>query len=114
MGEAWEDRLDMALDLAELNIRSIPINVLKPIKGTPLGDVEQISREDILRMTAMFRFIVPEAFIRLDAGGEILGNSGEEAFRSGANAAITGDMLTTSGSGICSDIEMLTEIGFEV
>lgn len=114
MGEAWEDRLDMALDLAELNIRSIPINVLKPIKGTPLGEVSQMSREDILRTVAMFRFIVPEAYIRLAAGREILGNSGEEAFRSGANAAITGDMLTTSGSNIRSDIEMLTKIGFEV
>lgn len=114
MGESWEDRLDMALDLAELNIRSIPINVLKPIKGTPLGGVSQISKNDIIRTVAMFRFIIPEAFIRLAAGRETLGNSGEQAFRSGANAAITGDMLTTTGSNIRSDIEMLEKIGFEI
>lgn len=114
MGESWDDRLDMALDLAELNIRSIPINVLKPIKGTPLGGVGKISPNDILRTVAMFRFIIPEAFIRLAAGRETLENSGEQAFRSGANAAITGDMLTTTGGNIRSDIEMLEKIGFEI
>ena len=62
----------------------------------------------------MFRFIIPEAFIRLAAGRETLGNSGEQAFRSGANAVITGDMLTTTGSNIRSDIEMLEKIGFEI
>jgi biotin synthase len=114
MGETWEDRADMALTLAELEIRSVPINALRPIKGTALGDEKPMTEEDILRTAAIFRFILPEAYIRLAAGRIIMERSGERAFRSGANAAITGDMLTTSGNDIRTDIEMLKKLGFDV
>lgn len=49
MGESWEDRIDMALSLAELEVDSIPLNLLTPIPGTPLEQVEPISQEDVLR-----------------------------------------------------------------
>lgn len=114
MGETWEDRVDMALTLAELGIRSVPINALRPIKGTALENETPLTEEDILRTAAIFRFILPEAYIRLAAGRIIMENSGERAFRSGVNAAITGDMLTTSGNNIQTDREMLTGLGFEV
>ena len=114
MGETWEDRLDMALTLSELGIKSVPINALRPIKGTPLAGSEPITEEDIPRTAALFRFILPDAYVRLAAGRIIMDNSGERAFRSGANAAITGDMLTTSGNSISADLEMLTELGFDV
>ena len=61
----------------------------------------------------MFRFIVPQADIRLAAGRDLLSGCGRRAFRSGANSTITGDMLTTSGNKIAQDIEMLHEIGFD-
>jgi biotin synthase len=114
MGETWEDRLDMAVSLSELNIDSIPINALMPIKGTPLEKEKQLSAEDILRTVAMFRYINPTAEIRLAAGRNIMDNSGEQAFHSGANATITGDMLTTSGSNINADMEMLKKMGFDI
>jgi biotin synthase len=57
MGETWEDRLDMAISLAELEIDSIPINALMPIKGTQLEDQEVLTEEDILRTIAFFRYI---------------------------------------------------------
>lgn len=107
MGETWEDRLDMAVSLAELEIESIPINALMPIKGTPLENQGTLSEEDILRTIAFFRYINPTANIRLAAGRGLMKNNGEQAFRSGASATITGNMLTTSGSTIKSDKKML-------
>lgn len=114
MGETWEDRIDMALDLADMEIQSIPLNVLQPIKGTPLEHMEPLNEEDILRSVAIFRYLNPEAQIRLAAGRNRMERSGERAFRSGANAAITGDMLTTSGNSITEDKRMLSGMGFEV
>ena len=113
MGETWEDRTDMALTLSELGIGSVPINALRPIKGTPLENNEPITEDDILRTAAIFRFILPTAYIRLAAGRIIMENSGARAFRSGANATITGDMLTTSGNNILTDIEMLRSLGLD-
>lgn len=112
MGETWSDRIDMAISLAELEIKSIPINFLIPIKNTPLENAEKLTKNDILRTVAIFRFINPAADIRIAAGRNLIENSGKELFRAGANATITGDMLTTTGSSVESDIKMLAEIGF--
>ncbi len=114
MGETWEDRIDMALTLAELKVCSIPINVLMPIKGTPLENQEPLSHDDILRTMALFRYICPDANIRLAGGRMTLPEDGKEAFSAGASATITGNMLTTSGSTIQSDKEMLTALGRDV
>ncbi len=114
MGESWEDRLDMAISLSELNVNSIPINALIPIKGTPFENLERISENDILRTVVIFRYINPIADIRLAAGRNLIKDCGKQAFLSGANSAITGDMLTTSGNNITEDIKMLREMGFTV
>ena len=115
MGETWEDRLDMAVSLAELEIDSIPINALMPIKGTPLENLPRISEDDILRTIAFFRYINPEANIRLAAGRGLITNDGEIAFKSGASATITGNMLTTVACAtIRSDRKMLEEMGRDV
>ena len=114
MGETWEDRIDMAISLAELGIESIPINALMPIPGTPLEALRQLTEEEILRTVAFFRYINPTANIRLAAGRGLMERDGANAFKSGASATITGNMLTTAGSTIQSDREMLTELGREV
>ena len=114
MGETWEDRLDMAVSLAELGIISIPINALMPIPGTPLENLEQLSENDILRTIAFFRYINPEANVRLAAGRALITNDGEAAFSGGASATITGNMLTTSGSTIESDKKLLSGMGRDV
>ena len=112
MGETWEDRLDMAVSLAEIGVDSIPINALMPIKGTPLEDEPRLTEEEILRTVAFFRYINPEAEIRLAAGRALLTNDGEKAFKSGASATITGNMLTTAACAtIRSDRDMLAKIG---
>lgn len=112
MGESWEDRLDMAISLSEVGADSIPINALMPIKGTPLEGRERISEDDILRTVAFFRYINPTAEIRLAAGRALMENDGEKAFKSGASASITGNMLTTvARATIRTDKEMIKRIG---
>ena len=112
MGETWEDRIDMAVSLAELGIESIPINALMPIKGTKLEHLAELPAEDILRTIAFFRYINPTANIRLAAGRKLLPKNGETAFFGGASASITGNMLTTSGTTIREDVAMLKRLGF--
>ncbi len=115
MGETWEDRLDMAVCLAEAGVDSIPINALMPIKGTPLEGMEPLTEDDILRTIAFFRYINPEANIRLAAGRALLTNDGERAFCAGASATITGNMLTTAACAtIRSDKEMLRALGRKI
>ena len=115
MGETWEDRLDMAVSLAELGIDSIPLNALMPIAGTPFEHLKPISETDILRTIAFFRYLNPTANIRLGAGRALLSNDGETAFKAGASATITGNMLTTASSAtIRKDCKMLTDLGRDV
>ncbi|RBP44115.1 biotin synthase BioB [Garciella nitratireducens] len=114
MGETWEDRIDMAVSLSELQIDSIPINALMPIKGTAYENLESLSEEDILRTIAIFRYINPTAYIRMAAGRNYFKDGGARVFLSGANATITGDMLTTIGNDINEDKEMLTNLGFTI
>ena len=115
MSETWEDRLDMAISLAEIGIDSIPINALMPIEGTPLENQPQLTEDEILRTIAFFRYINPEANIRLAAGRALLTNDGELAFQSGASATITGNMLTTAACAtIRSDKQMLKDLGRDV
>lgn len=111
MGETMDDRIDMALTLSELGIRSIPINVLIPIRNTPLENLPILSEEEILRTVSIFKFINPEADIRLAAGRRLITGNGEAAYKSGASAAITGNMLTTTGSTIKNDTALLKNIG---
>lgn len=115
MGEDWEDRIDMALSLAEVGADSIPINSLMPIKGTPLENQDTLSEDDILRTIALFKYINPTADIRLAAGRALLSEDGKNAFNSGASATITGNMLTTVACAtIRSDRKMLSSIGRSV
>ena len=113
MGESLEDRIDMAFDLRELNIKSVPVNILNPIKGTPFEQLKPLEYDEIMRTIAMFRFILPDSLLRLAGGRKLLADRGEKCIKAGANAAITGDMLTTVGVDFSSDIEMIRKMGFE-
>ena len=111
MGETWQDRIDLAFEVAALEIKSIPINILNPIKGTPLENLPRLMPEDILRTIAIFRYINPTANIRLAAGRKFLPDNGASAFLHGASAAITGNMLTTLNTNIRADLKLLNELG---
>lgn len=112
LGETMEDRIDLALTVRELGVRSVPVNVLNPIQGTPFENNPKLSDEEIRRTVAIFRFILPDASIRLAGGRGLMADKGRGCFSSGANAAITGDMLTTSGVTIENDMKILDELGY--
>ncbi len=113
LGETMEDRIDLVLAVRGLGIRSIPVNLLNPIPGTPYENNRRLTPEELRRIVAVFRFLVPDASIRLAGGRGLLPDKGRACFLSGANAAISGDMLTTSGITIGQDLEMLAELGYE-
>lgn len=114
IGETVEDRIDMALSLRQLGIKSVPVNMLNPIPGTPMEHNAMLTRDDMRRIIAVYRFILPEASIRLAGGRGLLGDKGRSCFLSGANAAISGDMLTTSGISMETDMKLLDELGYKV
>lgn len=114
LGETPEDRIDMALTLRELGIKSVPVNMLNPIPGTPFEHNQKLTADDMRRILSVYRFILPDASIRLAGGRGLLPDKGRSCFRSGANAAISGDMLTTAGITVETDLKMLKELGYEV
>lgn len=113
LGETMEDRIDMVLTARELGVKSIPVNLLNPIPGTPYEHNTPLSNEEACRCVAIFRFLIPDASIRLAGGRGLVGDKGEGCFRSGANAAISGDMLTTAGITVETDMKLIKELGFE-
>ena len=113
LGETMEDRIDMVLTARNLGVKSIPVNLLNPIPGTPYEGRSPLSYEEALRCVALFRFLVPGGAIRLAGGRGLLEDKGEGCFTSGANAAISGDMLTTAGITVETDMALIKKLGFE-
>lgn len=104
MGESFEDRVDMAMFLKELNVDGIPLNILIPIKGTPYEKRETLSASEILKTIAIFRIILKDKNIKIAAGREsILKDFMGNAFLSGANGMLIGGYLTAKGRGIEED-----------
>lgn len=114
LGETMEDRIDLAFSLKALDVDSVPINMLNPIPGTYFENQPPVQAEDFIRTVAIFRFILPDTFIRLAAGRAFLPDNGKAALRAGANAVISGDFLTTTGITFETDIRMIKEQGYEI
>lgn len=111
MGETWEDRLDLIFTLRDLEVVSVPVNILNPILGTPFEKVPKLSQDEILKTIALFRWIHPRADIRLGGGRHLLDQGGQYAFTCGASATITGNYLTTTGQDISGDMAMFKALG---
>lgn len=117
MGETREDRIDMALSLRELNPKTVPVNFLNPIEGTPFENYrDKIDEEEILKTICIFRIILPTAMLRY-AGGRTTRLSAENqktGIIAGINSVLVGNYLTTTGSNASEDKKMLSEVGYEM
>ncbi len=114
MGETAEQRAEFAVSLREVAPASIPINTLMPIPGTPLENQPPLTDDEIIDTVAIFRLAHPRAVLRF-AGGRALMTPELQlrAIETGINGAIMGDMLTTLGSGVDEDKELIAKAGME-
>ena len=115
MGEAPTDRVDAALALRDVGISSVPVNVLNPVEGTPLGDQEtaDITTTELVKTVAVYRLLFPRARVRLTGGREVNLDEDEQhlPFEAGADGVLTGDYLTTEGQSPGDDIEVIERAG---
>ncbi|ACM61609.1 biotin synthase [Caldicellulosiruptor bescii] len=111
MGEDMIERIKLAFELRELDVDSVPINILNPIKGTPLEDIKIIDKNEIFITLALFRIVLPKKTILLAGGKEnALGDMEKMAYECGVNGCMVGNYLTTRGMGIREKIEMLESL----
>ncbi|MEM6536050.1 MAG: biotin synthase BioB, partial [Pseudomonadota bacterium] len=117
MGEGRTDRIGLIHELSKLepHPESVPINMLVPIEGTPLGESAPISVTEMARAIATCRIVFPKSWVRLSAGREGM-SEGEQALclLAGANSIFVGDrLLTTDNPGEDRDGALLDAVGFE-
>lgn len=112
MGETLEERVDFAFELAELDPCEVPVNLLNPRPGTPLADTPVLTAREALQGIALFRLVMPSAWIRLAGGRElVLGELQAMGLYAGANALIVGNYLTTLGRSPEDDVALLESMG---
>ncbi len=115
LGETWQDRVDLALTLRELDVDSIPLNFLIPIKGTALENITPLTPLEILRIIALFRYILPQKDIRICAGREKnLRDMQSWIFHAGANGMMVGGYLTQAGRSVAEDLAMVRDFGLVI
>ncbi len=112
MGESDDDIIDLALSLRELEVRSVPVNFLIPVEGTPLESVRELDPRRCLRILTLFRFLLPSQEIRIAGGREVHLRSLQPLGLYPANSIFIGDYLTTQGQQVQDDFAMIRDLGF--
>ncbi|MFH0911924.1 MAG: biotin synthase BioB [Planctomycetota bacterium] len=113
-GEAWQDRVSLAMALRGLRVESVPLNFLHPVPGTPLAGTKPLPPREILRIIALFRLALPAQEIRVCGGrGVALRDLQALIFQAGASGMMVGNYLTTPGRAVEEDLRMLSDLGLE-
>ena len=112
MGETVEQRIEMAIELSEIEPESIPINILMPIPKTPFENYNnKIDEENILRTLAIFKIANPKSIIRFCGGRMKLSDKNQElALKTCVEGILTGNYLTTTGKSPKEDINTLKKL----
>lgn len=114
MGETLHQRAELALELRRISPVSIPVNILCPIPGTPLENAAPLTEEEILDTLAIFRFIHPTVAIRFAGGRAKLSRDAQlRAMQIAVNGGIVGDLLTTIGSKVDDDKELISRAEYD-
>jgi biotin synthase len=114
MGESLDQRIELAVQLRELGVESVPLNFLSPQAGTPMADREPMDAHEILQSIAVFRYLLPRAEIRIAGGRQFLGDMQSMIFMAGASGVMIGDYLTTSGRSVNDDLKMFDDLKLRV
>ncbi|MBN1189139.1 MAG: biotin synthase BioB [Dehalococcoidales bacterium] len=115
LGESVRDRIELALTLQKLGVKSIPLNVLMPVKGTPLENKQIVSASELVKTAALFRCINPTARIRFAGGRPLFDPQTQvQGLKYGLDALMIGDYLTRKGVDIEEDIQNLNNSGFRI
>jgi biotin synthase len=115
LGETWEDRIQLAQTLKNLNIKSVPLNFYNAVSGTPLSGCDLLSVEEGLRIISLFRIMLPAASLVICGGRpKVFAECGEDIFQAGADSLMTGNYLTTNGISPTLDRKMINDAGFFV
>lgn len=115
LGESWQDRIDMAFALRQLNVDSVPVNFLIPVNGTPMGNTAPLHPFEALKIISLFRFMLPDKAVRVCGGRrQVLGEFNSMVFMAGADALLTGNYLTTTGTSYEDDLRLIRQYGLEV
>lgn len=112
MGESDDDVIDLALSLRELEVRSVPVNFLIPIPGTPMAAANGLDPRRCLRILCLYRFLLPTQELRISGGREVHLRSMQVMGLYAANSIFIGDYLTTPGQSARADLEMIRDAGF--
>lgn len=113
LGEGWEDRIDVALELRDIGADVVPINFLNAIQGTPMyGTTEPLEPMEALKIIAVFRFLLPDRELKIAGGREkILRDMQSWIFFAGGSSFLIGNYLTTFGRTPKDDHRMLRDLG---
>lgn len=114
LGESMEQRLQMAFELKDLGVDSVPLNILNPIKGTALACQPPLPPMEILKTFALFRFILSDRGLRTAGGREVnLRDLQAMGLKSGINGMLIGGYLTTGGRDCDKDLQMIRDLGLQ-
>ena len=115
MGETWDDRIDLALELRDLDVDVVPLNFLHAIDGTPLERAEPLPSMECLHIIALFRFLLPDKEIKIAGGREVnLRDLQSWMFFAGADSFLIGNYLTTFGRSADEDRQMVADLGLRL